>query len=125
VAHFKALFQHLTGGTSNVNLGIAIKAKLSQGLINHALRSGDIASPFLTLALHRDVVSFMPQPFYPQYPLYKRLGGSQSQSECYGEKNNHLSLPGIKPQFLGRPVLMIVTILTELSRLICNTDCIK
>jgi hypothetical protein len=39
VAHFKALHQHLTGGISNVKLGIPIKAKLSQGLVNHTMRS--------------------------------------------------------------------------------------
>jgi hypothetical protein len=39
---FKKLYQHLTEGTSNVKLGIAIKAKLSLGLINHAMRIGGV-----------------------------------------------------------------------------------
>jgi hypothetical protein len=42
VAHFKVLYKHLTGGTSNVKHGISIKAKLSQGLINHIMRSGGV-----------------------------------------------------------------------------------
>jgi hypothetical protein len=42
VAHFKVLYQHLTGGTSNVKLVIVIKVKLSLGLINHAMRSGGV-----------------------------------------------------------------------------------
>jgi hypothetical protein len=103
---------------------------LTLGLINQAMRNGGIAPPFLTSALDGDVASFMPQPFYPQgnspfNPPYKRLSGSQSQSECYGERNNLLSLLGIKLQFLGHPVLILVTGLTELSKLICNTHCIK
>jgi hypothetical protein len=102
---------------------------LSLGLINHAMWSGHIAPPFLASALDGDVASFMPQPFYPQEishfnPPYKRLGESQSQSECYGEKNNLLSQPGINPQFLGCPVFILVIGLTEPSRFICNTDCI-
>jgi hypothetical protein len=34
----------------------------------------------------------------PQYPLYKRLGGPQSQSGLYGEEKNPLPLPGIELQ---------------------------
>jgi hypothetical protein len=103
---------------------------LPLGLINQAMRSGGIAPPFLTSALDGDVASFMPQPFYPEgnsplNPPYKRPGGSQSQSECYGERNNLMSLLGIKLQFLGCQVLILVTRLTELSRLICNTHCTK
>jgi hypothetical protein len=30
MAHFKELYQHLTGRTNNVKLGIAIETKLSQ-----------------------------------------------------------------------------------------------
>jgi hypothetical protein len=53
---FKALYQHLTGRTSNMKLGIVTKAKLSLSLSNHTMnmRSGGVdlkASPFLTLAL--------------------------------------------------------------------------
>jgi hypothetical protein len=33
----------------------------------------------------RWVVSFMPWPLYPRYPLYRRLGGPQSRSGRHGE----------------------------------------
>jgi hypothetical protein len=36
----------------------------------------------------------------PQYPLYRRLGGPQSQSGHDGE-NNRLPLPGIELQLLA------------------------
>jgi hypothetical protein len=41
----------------------------------------------------RWVVSFTPQPLYPQYPLDGRLGGPQIQSGCCGEEKNLLLLP--------------------------------
>jgi hypothetical protein len=71
----------------------------------------------------RLVISFTPLPLYPQgkslrYPLYRKLGGPQSQSGRYGEENN-LTLPGIEP---------CVTKPTELSRLLPNYSvslCIK
>jgi hypothetical protein len=34
----------------------------------------------------------------PRYPLYKRLGGPQSQSGCRGWRKNPLPLSGIEPQ---------------------------
>jgi hypothetical protein len=45
------------------------------------------------------VVSFMPWALYPQgespwYPLYRRLGGSQSQSGCCWEERNVFSSAG-------------------------------
>jgi hypothetical protein len=51
----------------------------------------------------RGVVSFMPQPLYPQgnspwYPLDRRLGRPQSPSGHDDEEKNSQSLPGIKPQ---------------------------
>jgi hypothetical protein len=123
VAHFKLRYQHLSEGISNVKLGIVTKIKLSLGLINHAIRSGgcgDIALPFLTSALDRDVAYFMTQPFYTQenstwYPPHKRLGGSQSQSGCYEEKKSLLLLPRIKPQLLNCTAFSIVSILTKIS----------
>jgi hypothetical protein len=43
-----------------------------------------------------------------QYPLKKRLGGSPSWSECFGQRNL-LSLPGTRPQSLGCPSCSLVT----------------
>jgi hypothetical protein len=43
-----------------------LTSALFLGLINHAMRSGDMAPSFLASALDGDVASFMPQPFYPQ-----------------------------------------------------------
>jgi hypothetical protein len=130
VAHFKVLYQHLTEGIGNVKLAIVIKVKSSLGLINHAIRSGDMAPLFLTSALDGDMASFLSQLFYPQenspwYPLQKRLGGSQSQSGCYREKKYLLPLLRMEPQLLDHPALSMVSIMTKLSQLICNTDCIK
>jgi hypothetical protein len=47
------------------------------------------------------VVSFTPRPLYPRYPLYRRLGGPQSQSRRW-EKWILLTLPGLELQSLGR-----------------------
>jgi hypothetical protein len=54
---------------------------------------------FLTLALHvAEWSTSHPQYFTParepRYPLNKRLGGPQSQSECYGAEKNLLFLLG-------------------------------
>jgi hypothetical protein len=38
---------------------------------------------------------FTPQECVPQYPLNKRLGASQSPSECFGEEKNLSLLCGI------------------------------
>jgi hypothetical protein len=53
-----------------------------------------------------------------QYPLNRRLGGRQNQSESCGEEKNLLLLPSIKPQFLGRPVRRVVIIPTYLLWLV-------
>jgi hypothetical protein len=50
----------------------------------------------------RRVVSFTPQPLYPQgksplYPLDRRLGGPQSRSGRGGEDKNSQPPPGIEP----------------------------
>jgi len=47
------------------------------------------------------MVSFMPQPLYPQgkspwYPLDRRLGEPQSWSGCGGEEKNSQPLLGLK-----------------------------
>jgi hypothetical protein len=54
------------------------------------------------------VVSFTPQPLYPQgkipwYPLDGRLGGPQSRSGSGGEEKNSQPSPGIEPQNIDRP----------------------
>jgi hypothetical protein len=53
----------------------------------------------------RWVVSFMPQPLYPQgknlwYTSYKRLGGPQSRSGRGGEEKNSQPLPGLEPPII-------------------------
>jgi hypothetical protein len=63
------------------------------------MRGGCIGHVFLTLALV-GVVSFMPQPLYPQgkssqYSIDRRLGGPQN---CLGdEKKKFLPLLGLEP----------------------------
>jgi hypothetical protein len=54
------------------------------------------------------VVSFTPQPLYPQgkipcYPLDRRLGGLQSRSGRGGEEKNFQPPPGIEPLNSDRP----------------------
>jgi hypothetical protein len=58
----------------------------------------------------RWVVSFTPQPLYPQgkipwYQLDGRLGGPQSRSGRGGEQKSSLPPPGIEPQNPDRPAL--------------------
>jgi hypothetical protein len=50
----------------------------------------------------RGLVSFTPQPLYPQgkrpwYALDRRLGGHQSRSGRGGEEKNSQPSPGIEP----------------------------
>jgi hypothetical protein len=45
-----------------------------------------------------------PQGKDPRNPLYRRLGGLRSRSGHRGYRKNPLSLPGIEPRSLGRPV---------------------
>jgi hypothetical protein len=61
----------------------------------------------------RRVVSFPVQPLYPQgkiphYPMYRRLGGTQSRSGRGGKE---------KKSNPGRPTRTLVTIMTELCKL--------
>jgi hypothetical protein len=49
--------------------------------------------------------------------LYKRLGGHQSRSEHYGEKEHFLPLSRIEPGFLGGPPRSLVATSIELFRL--------
>jgi hypothetical protein len=107
---------------------VNVKVKLSMGLINcHAMKtyrgSGGRAQPFLTSELDGGEWSvshpnhFTHRGKSPRYPLYRRLGGLHSQSECYREERNLLHLSGIKPQLLGQPACSLAAIPTKLSLL--------
>jgi hypothetical protein len=67
------------------------------------------------------VVRLTPLLFYtrgksPQYPFYRRLGGSQSRSG--GWRREILPLPGIKPRFLGRTDAYIAFTLNHLKYIV-------
>jgi len=87
--------------------------------------SGGIAPRILNLGTRwRWVVSFAPQPLYPQgksprFPLVRRLGGPQSRSGWGGEqKDFFIALcRKLKP---GLPTRSIVIILTEPLRFLLN-----
>jgi hypothetical protein len=65
--------------------------------------SGGIAPRILDLVTSwMWVVSFTHRPLYPQrkspqYPLYRRLSGSQNRSGRGGEEKNSQPPPGIEP----------------------------
>jgi hypothetical protein len=66
------------------------------------------------------VVSFMPQPLYPQgkspwYPMDRRLGGPHSWSGHSGEEKNSQPLLGHEPLII-QPIAKCCT--TELSQLL-------
>jgi len=68
------------------------------------------------------VVSFTPRPLYPRgkrprYPLDRRLDGLQSRSGCGGEEKKSLHCP-CRVSKAGRSALSLVTVLTELPRLV-------
>jgi hypothetical protein len=78
-------------------------------------------SAFLTLALMQ-VVSFKPRPLYPQgkrswYQLDRRLGGLQSRSGRVSEGKSAYSYRESNPSC---PSHSLVTVLTELQRLLVN-----
>jgi hypothetical protein len=57
----------------------------------------------------KEVVSFTPQPLYPQgmslwYPLDRRIGGPQSQPGRGGEEKNSQPLPDSKPPIIPSPL---------------------
>jgi hypothetical protein len=62
---------------------------------------------FLTSALYEGEWSavcpgsFIPHRKSPQYLLHRKLGGSQSQAQCFAEEKNILSLAIIKSKFLS------------------------
>jgi hypothetical protein len=86
------------------------------------LASGGIA-PRIDLGTGwRWVVSSTPRPLYrrvadPQYPLDRRLGGSQSRSGRGGEETNSQPLPGLEPPMI-QPVAQRCSI--ELPWLLFN-----
>jgi hypothetical protein len=59
----------------------------------------------------------------PPYP-FDRLGVSQSRSERCGDKKKSVFLQGIESRFPGRIARNVVTILTELYRLLSLTTCV-
>jgi len=49
---------------------------------------------FLISAVDRGaVVSFIPQPLYPRYPLHRRQRGHQSGHDVLGRKDKYLAFP--------------------------------
>jgi hypothetical protein len=70
------------------------------------------------------MVSYMPWPLYPQgkspwYPLYRRLGGTQSWSEHYGKIEKH-PCP-CQESNTGDPAHSLLTIVNELPQLTAAT----
>jgi hypothetical protein len=59
-----------------------------------------------------------PGSIIPRYRLNKMLGCPQSRRGRFGEKTNLFPKSGIKRRFFGRPDHSLVTIPTELSRLL-------
>jgi hypothetical protein len=67
------------------------------------------------------VVSFTPLPLYPQgksptYPLYRRLGGTQSRSERNGEEKNSHPLLGFEHPIIQPVAQRYTTEITQLLR---------
>jgi hypothetical protein len=52
---------------------------------------------------HHAPAALYPRGKDPRYPLYRRLGGSQSRCGHRGYRKNPLSLPGIEPRSPGHP----------------------
>jgi hypothetical protein len=68
------------------------------------------------ICLHGIVLSYIIKyrDNFTLYPLYRRLGGPQSPSGCCEIKMNLLQ--GIKPRFVGRSALGLVTVLEEIKK---------
>jgi hypothetical protein len=108
---------HITGRQvykTEYLISLKVKVKLFLCLTkHHSMKaysaSGGIAPRILNLGTRwRWVVSFTPQPLYPQgkspwYPLDKRLGGPQSRSGRGGEGKNSRPPSGIEPYNPNRP----------------------
>jgi len=78
------------------------------------VRSGGVAPLIHTLSARcKGQVSFTSLPLYPRwkrprYPLNRRVSVSQNQSGRFRQNKNLLTLPGIEPQFLGRPAQLLL-----------------
>jgi hypothetical protein len=109
-----------------------VKLKLSLCLAKHRAmktywRSGSIAPSILDIGTRRWMVSFTPQPLYPQekstwYPLDRRLGGPQSRSGHGGEEKNSPAPAGNRTLELRSSSPQPSAIPTELSRLFPKTS---
>jgi hypothetical protein len=93
------------------------RAKYSLGLRFRTPHHEDMEAYTSTILnlynIWRGVISFTPRSLYSrgnrtQYPLWRRLGGPQRQSELYGEDKVLLPLLGIEPRLLGRPARSLV-----------------
>jgi hypothetical protein len=62
-------------------------------------------------------ISIMPQSLYPQYPVNRKLGGTQTQFRCSGEEVNLLNLLEVTLQFTFCSVCSLLIILIKLSQL--------
>jgi hypothetical protein len=72
---------------------------------------------------------YSPAVLFPEkillYVFNRRLGGSQSRSESFGEEMNLLPRPGIDPRLHGCPVRIVVIIPTALSWLSVTQNFVK
>ena len=58
---------------------------------------------------------FTPHNMCPWYPQKRRLGEPQSQSRCFGERENLLLLPGIEPWWNDHSVHSLATVKVKQS----------
>jgi hypothetical protein len=102
----------------------AVKVKLSACTPRRHRREWRIVPFILNLDIRQTWAhSFMPWPLIPlgkstQYPLNVRLSWLHSQLEWFWEQKCSLCLLWIKPEHLCCPAHSLVTILTELSKLL-------
>jgi len=113
------LQRHLLG-SKKANLSVCF---IKYHAIKMYLGSGGIAPRILNLDTRWNwVVTFTPRPFYlrgkrPRYPVDRRLSELQSRSGRDGEekKSHHCPCRDFNP---GRPARSLVTVLTDLHRLV-------
>lgn len=86
-----------------------------------------VAPPILNCGTMWRSVSFRSRHLYPQREspvlLNRRLVRFERRSGLFEEETNLLRLRGIRPLFVGRPVLSLIAVPNELSRnteLFCN-----
>jgi hypothetical protein len=101
-----------------------VKAKLFQCTSRTYRGKGDAATPIANLDTRcRWTVSFTPQPIYApekrrRGPHNRTLGWLDSRSGGFAEEIKPLLLPGTEPRLLHRPARRLVTIATELPRIL-------